>query len=209
MLKAQLTTIRLSLFLIFVLSFCIIGAVFLFHSVEQVPLKVLTRDITATADLPFYTGILSQLGIFIWAATSAICLFSSVMISNKTYHNFMLLSAVISLYLGLDDAFMFHETVLPSIGIHQKIVVMSYGLLMLLFLWKFSKAILKTEFLLLGLAFLCFGISIIVDNFLWDNSELVTNLLEDGSKFTGLVAWLTYFSRTGKTILETASLETT
>lgn len=209
MLKRQLRSLQLSIFLIVFISFSIIGAVFLFHAVEQVPLKELTRDITATGNLPIYTGVLSQLGIFIWISTAAVCLFSSLIVSNKSHKSFLLTVFAISLYLGLDDAFLFHEVLFPGLGIHQKIVIMAYGLFILLFLWKFRKTILITDFLLLGIAFICFSVSVIVDNLFWESSPLITNLLEDGAKFIGLVTWVTYFGRTSLLFITNRGLEST
>ncbi|MBO6607593.1 hypothetical protein [Psychroserpens sp.] len=198
----------MSIFLICFISFSIIGAIFLFHAVEQVPLKVLTRDIVSTGDLPVYIGLLSQLGIFIWAATAAICLFASQVLHSKGNQRYLIIASAISLYLGIDDAFLLHESVFPAIGIHQKIVIASYGLLMAVFLWNYRKTILSTDYLLMAIAFICFATSILIDNLFWKRSPLITNLLEDGAKFVGLVAWITYFARTAKQFIRGERLET-
>lgn len=208
MLKRQLKSLQLSLFLVLFIGFSVIGSIFLFHTVEQVPLEVLTRDITAIADLPIYTGILSQIGIFLWIATAAICLFVSQIISDRTHYNYMVASFSITFYLGLDDAFMFHESILPSIGIHQKIVILIYVIMILFFIWKFRRTILASDYLLMGLAFFSFGLSVIIDNLFWDQSALITNLIEDGAKFVGILTWLIYYTRTCIQFISIEKLET-
>ncbi len=208
MLKRYFKSLQLSIFLVCFISFSTIGAIFLFHAVGQVPLEVLTRDIVSTGHLPVYTGLLSQLGIFIWVATAAICLFASQVLIGKGNQRYLIIASAISLYLGIDDAFLLHESVFPAIGIHQKIVVASYGLLMALFVWNYWKTLLSTDFLLMAIAFICFATSILIDSFLWNSSSLITNLLEDGAKFVGLVAWITYFARTAKQFIKGEQLET-
>ena len=43
----------------------------------------LTRDPAAILDVPVYVGFLSQIGILLWAATAAICLFSAAVLWRR------------------------------------------------------------------------------------------------------------------------------
>ncbi|SDS13253.1 hypothetical protein SAMN04515667_1484 [Formosa sp. Hel1_31_208] len=200
----QLKSLRLTFLVIFFTSFTVIGGVFLIHVLEDVPLEFLTNDLAVIGKVPPYTGIQSQLGIFLWAATAAICFFGSALSKNAQNGSFLKVSAGISLFLGLDDVFMFHEIVFPVLGVHQKIVFLGYGLLISVYLLKFYKVILTTDFLLLGCALACFAISLLVDNFFYEASYYVTKLLEDGAKFVGILIWLIYFVRTNKQMVERA-----
>ena len=175
-----------------------LGTLLGIHLNENIPLEILTNDLAAIAKLPIYAGILSQAGILLWSATAAICMYSVQFITKVEHKTFIRASVYITLLLGLDDAFMFHETLFPSLGIHQKIVFLAYGVMMLYYLYKFHKLILTTDFLLFSLALGWFGLSMFIDNFIRDVSPYITKLMEDGTKFIGVVTWLVYFSRTSK-----------
>jgi len=73
---------------------------------------------------------------------------------------------------------------------------------MLLYGIKFYSTLLKSNYLLLIMAIGFFGLSIFVDLFIHSTSEYVTNLLEDGAKFIGIVNWLMYYFITGKKTLQ-------
>lgn len=194
----QFKALRFSFLLIFVVGLIMLGTLLGIHFYKDVPLEILTNDLAVIGDLPIYAGILSQSGILLWSATAAICMYSVQFIRNKEHQKFIKASVYITLLLGLDDAFMFHETLFPSLGIHQKIVFLCYGIMMLLYLFKYYKLILTTDFLLFTLALGWFGISMLIDNFIRDVSPYITKLAEDGTKFIGIVTWLTFFARTCK-----------
>ena len=42
---------------------------------DEVPSQDITRDAIAVAELPFYVGALSSLGVVFWCATASICFF--------------------------------------------------------------------------------------------------------------------------------------
>ncbi|MCB0447459.1 MAG: hypothetical protein KDD03_08100 [Gelidibacter sp.] len=178
----QLKSIFPSVIVSAIFSLLIIASVLGLHFYNDIPLYLLTTDVTVAANAPLYFGIQSQIGIFFWAATAAICSYSSNLVMSKPNKNFLLVSASISLFLGLDDIFMFHEIVFPSLGVPQKVVYLSYALLMLLYGFKFLKTLLSTEYVLFALAIGFFGISLLTDNFLKQfESQYITQLLEDGA----------------------------
>lgn len=195
-LSNQLQQLYTSIFFVFLTSFLVVGSVFGFHYYNNVPLYKLTSDVLVAADAPIYFGIQSQIGIFFWAATAAICFYSSRLIDSSVHKKFLIFSGCITLFLGLDDIFMFHEIVFPSLGIHQKIVFLSYAVVMLFYGLKYTKLLLKTDYILLVLAVGGFGISLVADNFFYNYSEYITQLLEDGAKFMGIVSWTLFFGRT-------------
>ena len=188
--------------LVIVMSILVLGAVFEYHLINDIPLKTLTSDITVAANVPLYFGIQSQMGIFFWAASAAISFFATLLIETKKVKLFFLVSAFISLLLGIDDLFLLHETVFPSIGIHQKVVFLSYAILMGVYVLKFQKILLKTDYILFLMAIGSFGTSLLVDNFLYESSPIVTQLVEDGAKFIGLLFWTAFYSKTAYTTLD-------
>jgi hypothetical protein len=72
------------------------------------------------------------------------------------------------------------------------VVVLSYGLLLLAYLWRFRKIVLNSHFVLLVLASLFFGFSVVVDRL---PQTLIPghHLFEDGSKLLGIVSWFAYY----------------
>ena len=181
---------------IFIVSLIMLGLLLGIHFFDNVPIKVLTNDVAVVGDVPIYAGILSQAGIFLWSATAAICIYSIKFFSNLEHQKFIKMSIFITIFLGLDDAFMFHEILFPSLGIHQKIVFLSYGFIMLFYLYRNYKLIFTTDFVLLTIALGWFAISMFIDNFIHNVSPYITKLGEDIAKFIGILTWLIYFSRT-------------
>ena len=194
--KSKLTAHWQKLLLITLLAFSYIGVVVLLHTWRGIPIPELTRDVNAIANIPIYTGFFSQLGIFFWAPTAALCFFTYRILSStgvpKKQMFFFLFAALLSLLLGLDDVFLLHEQFFPRvIGISERFVFLIYGLFTISFLILFRYLILKTPYIILLVAFMGFGLSIV--------SDIVHDfgfLFEDGAKMFGLVSWFMYFYST-------------
>ncbi len=136
-LRCQIKSTQSLLVVIFIFVILILGFVIGIHLYKDVPLALLTSDVAVVGKLPIYAGFLSQLGIFLWAATAAICVYSLQFINDKEKKIFIKASAFIAIFLSLDDAFMFHEILFPDFGIHQKLVFLGYGFMMLYYLFRF------------------------------------------------------------------------
>ena len=175
-------------------AFCI-GIVLMFHYLGGVPIDNLTRDPSAVMGAPFYTGILSQIGIFFWSAAVAICMFSAKIISEHSdsskFKRFLFVSGLLTMLLGLDDIFLLHESVFPYFGIHEKVVYATYAGLVLFYLVKFYQTILDTKYILLVMALFFFALSVIFDKSSIPGID--TYLLEDGAKIVGIISWMSYF----------------
>ena len=94
----------------------------------------------------------------------------------------------------LDDSFMIHEFISPNLGVPQKLVMFIYVLVVLYYLYRFNKLILRhTPYLLLTISFIFFSVSVVIDLFLdFETPDIIDTVLEDGSKFIGIVLWLAY-----------------
>ncbi|MEM7064859.1 MAG: hypothetical protein AAF572_17085 [Cyanobacteria bacterium P01_B01_bin.77] len=102
--------------LITVISVIPLGMVLLLSFFQRVPVDDLTRDVTAVGQMPVYSGFLSQICTLFWAAAAAVCLFGATALSRQRetgLRHFLLISAVLTFVLGLDDAFLLHEMVFP------------------------------------------------------------------------------------------------
>lgn len=175
------------------------GAVLLLHYWKGIPIGELTRDPNAVFEGPFYIGFLSQLGIFFWTASAAICILSAKVLSgpknNLKTKRFFYLSGTLTLVLAFDDIFLLHEEFFPRFGISEKVILLCYATFILFFLVRFYSLILKTEYVLLVMAFIFFGLSVFLD--LFQPEGIDPHLMEDGAKLVGIVSWLAYFFRTG------------
>lgn len=193
--------------LILGVSTALLGSALLLHFWAGIPMGKMTRDPISVARVPAYTGFVSQTGILFWSATAAICIFSAVVLT-KTHGDaetkrFMAVAGLLSLVLGLDDAFLLHEKVFPFLGVPELAVYAGYGGLALGFLFRFRSLISGTESVLLGAALTFFAVSIAVDLLLPSGvvGRNMHYLLEDGSKLVGIVSWLAYFFRVGVSIV--------
>lgn len=189
--------------------------VLLVRQQNRVPIHHLMGDPAKVANSPFYLGMVTKFGILLWCATAAICLFTSLYLKplnlSLKHQRFLLVAGVITTVLMLDDSFQLHEEVFPNyLGISEKIVYLAYVMMVALYLIKFHKIIWNSRYLLfLGLAFVCFALSIVLDmraiidlvdmGLIYDRDRA---LLENGFKLFGIVSWFTYFSLTCKEQLE-------
>ncbi|MEM9808005.1 MAG: hypothetical protein AAF959_22280, partial [Cyanobacteria bacterium P01_D01_bin.56] len=174
-------------------STLLLGLVAYLHVWNNIPISDLTRDVAAIGQLPFYAGFLSQIGILLWAASATICFFSATVLpkhraSSRQLKRFLFVSALLTLLLGLDDAFLLHETVFPQLGISSKATYAGYGVFLLSYLFRFHTLILKTDHILIAIALGFFGMSVAID--MLDLSGQRAFLFEDGAKFVGIVSWL-------------------
>ena len=185
--------------LVLAVSAVLIGVVLLLHYWKGIPIDQLTRDPNAIGRTPPYAGFLSQVGIFFWSASAAVCMFSAKVLSrpldNLKIKHFLIASGMLALVLGLDDAFLLHEKFFPYFGIPEQAVFLSYAGFILFYLVLFYSIILKTEYILLGMALVFFGVSVTLDVF--EPRGIDPYLFEDGAKLVGIVSWLAYFLRAG------------
>lgn len=193
----QIKSIRSSIVFIVAITFGIMGLVLWGHLFYDVPFVQLTGDFASTLEVPFYLGFQSQIGVFFWSAAVTVCFYSAHMIFDAERKIFFISFGLLSVLLGLDDVFMLHESVFPALGIHQKVVVLSYGIFVGTIFLRFYKVILLTDYLLLFIALGFFAISLFIDNFILEATEYITKFAEDGAKFIGIVSWFVYLYHTG------------
>jgi hypothetical protein len=167
-----------------------------------------TRDITAIADIPFYAGLVSQLGVILWSAAVAVCLFTTLMLRlqkrSLSAQRFLFQAGILTALLLLDDVYLFHDSVFTEyLHIRQRYVFLLYFVLILSFLLLNLQVILESEYWILGIAFSLFGASLFFDNVhlykLEPFAALITKsrstILEDAPKLAGIATWLLYFTR--------------
>jgi hypothetical protein len=160
-------------------------------------LSFLTRDTSWALGGPFFAGWISSANAMVWCAAAVVCLFSSALVRRGEWSTFLLWSGLLSLLLGVDDLFMLHDGLFPWLfGIGDRPTFAAYGLLTLLWLWVFRRTILRTNYVLLGIALALFAVSVLADRRFVAIAPHRLHLLEDGAKLLGVTAWCFYFATT-------------
>lgn len=179
------------------LALGLIGAAIAINLVTDRPFAELTRDPAAIFEMPFFIGFISQIGLMFWAATATICLASAWVLhverTQPQFKWFMVTAGLLSVVIGLDDAFLVHEEVFPLFGLPEWLPLLIYGALLAFWLWRFASFIrAQTPYLLLALALIGFGLSMGMDVLDLESYNIEPYLLEDGAKLVGILAWFAY-----------------
>lgn len=163
----------------------------------RVPIPVLMKDPLAVVPLTktcchFYYGLVSNLGVMLWSAGAAICLFACVLLLVLSRRGpdvvFLGAAGVFTGWLGLDDLFMIHEDVLPFFGVPQFVTYAAYAAAVALYFAVFWRQIFAHRPMLMALALLLLGASVVID-VVWHTDRAARVFIEDGAKFLGILAW--------------------
>ncbi|MCP5007259.1 MAG: hypothetical protein GY941_25465 [Planctomycetes bacterium] len=200
--KNQFHRVRLILIISISIAFVGIIIVYMVHRFTGVPLSKLTKDPLVVTDGNFYIGALSNFGILLWSAATAICFFGAFLLSygkrDHPFKLFLILSGTLTLIVALDDTFLIHEEALPLyFHVPQKLVMAGYVVVGIGYLVYSFKRILLTDYILLILACSFLGISMAMDQVMdqFPHSSNLETFIEDSIKFFGIVFWVAYFSR--------------
>ncbi|MGB5759299.1 MAG: hypothetical protein WBM50_20465, partial [Acidimicrobiales bacterium] len=175
---------------------------------RQVPYDELLLDPNNINKVPWYTGLVSNLGILGWTTATATGFFGSWIArygGRRAAATMLGRGAVLSTILLLDDLFQLHVAVKPLLGVSKPVVYVGY---LVVAAWWFATgrdeiARTRTELLLASAA--AFGGSIVLDQLgpaIFGLDEARSLLLEDACKFLGVLAWAQYFVLTSSDIVE-------
>lgn len=152
--------------------------------------EMLFRDPAVTAALPPYLGVFSHLGVLAWWAAATACLLSALVLPAGRERAMMAAAGAFAALLALDDLFMLHESLMPRLGVPEKLVLGSYAVLAITFLVGFRDIHRRMDWPLLLASLALLGLSVFVDvAFAYSVTSLV---IEDGTKFAGIIAWSAY-----------------
>jgi len=159
----------------------------------------LLRDTLAVAErsnacCKVHYGFISTLGVLLWSACSAICLFAAALafFGRARREGVYLLSAgLFSGFLAFDDMFLVHENIIPAFGLSENAVYLVYagvGVGYLVHAWPQIRA---GHFGLLATALALLVTSLLID--VVTSAPALTRLVaEDGAKFIGITAWTAF-----------------
>ena len=195
------------------------------------PTEILRDPIMVAGGEPseFYLGLFSNLGVVLWTAAAAICLFAASELSgapNRQARQFLLYAGLFTLLLMLDDLFMLHE------NYAEDIVYIFYGMGLLYYVVRFFGLILRLDVVLFALTIPLFGNAVLLDLAPWrllpgqgievpeaiasspiERDELrhlgreLRYLLEDGFKFIGICCWAVFHIRAAKLLRQRGALD--
>ncbi len=158
-----------------------------------------TVDVAAIAAIHPFVGLLSNLGIMLWCISAAAGFFAAMILraTGKTERfSFLFCSALLSTYLMLDDAFLFHEVLAHDFfGLSEKAVFLLLGIAVLCYLIGFIQNILRTRYAILVTAVGFLATSVFVDAILEPWLSQLGQwqfFIEDGAKWLGIVSWCIY-----------------
>jgi hypothetical protein len=121
----------------------------------------LSRDVADTAQVPWWTGALSMLGLMMWAAAAAVCALSAAAVRKRqpAQSRFLIATMALLLLAVLDDGLQLHETVGPEeLGLPELLVYAVFGVAIAFWGLRFRLQILSSRVWLLAIvAVLLFG----------------------------------------------------
>ncbi len=178
--------------------------------IYNVPVAYFTKEPNTILNGASYIGAFSNLGAIMWTVSATVCVFGFLSLSkfNSTlrFKTFLLHAGIFSTILLLDDVYRLHDDIFPYyLGINDNFVYLSYLLYASYFIYRFSKIILETEYLIFLSSILLMSLSVFMDLLDENYAEHLKSLfgfaevgvlLEDTFKGLGILTWGIYFSRT-------------
>lgn len=193
--RAQLRRVLPSTALALAVVVLVCATVAVFGRLKHLDLSDLTRDPSAVAGEKAWVGMVSLLGFGIWGVAVGAALVGGLALPRGSARRRTLLQiSALTAVLLLDDMLRLHEDVLPHVHLPEELVLGGYLVLTALWVWTNRRDLLRTEWLILLLAFGLFGGSIVVDQLPHENHTW--SFVEDSFKFGGIVLWSFYLVRT-------------
>lgn len=152
---------------------------------------------------PWYTGLLSNLGILAWAVAAIAAgggAWVALRAGRPTAVTFLASAAMITTLLLLDDLLQVHAVILPETGMHPTAAQLMVVAPAPLWAWLHRVEIARSRWLLLLAALAGFAVSLGADQFVAVDEASRRLLLEDGAKLLGVLAWAQYFVLTARDI---------
>ncbi|WP_372748880.1 hypothetical protein [Litorivivens sp.] len=160
-----------------------------------IKLGTLTEDAGTQVDNAWFVGLISTIGICLLAGSAALGFFAGnfrkrIQGGPRKTSALMWLS-LCSFLLLADDALMIHETLSQMVPyLPEAAIQASIGFLIIATLLIFHRAI-GPSFIYAAPALLCWTLSVCADMLPADGNAAII-LVEDGTKFLGIVLWFTF-----------------
>lgn len=170
---------------------------------RSIALETLFLDAAYLAGEPWYTGVLSNLGVLGWTSATVAALGGGWVASQTgrpSAARFLWSAAVVSVVLLADDLFQLHADLLAFTGLpkggRQLLVVAPAAV----WLVRYTGEIARTRWVVLAGALVGFGVSLLVDA-LAPRDSIAGLFAEDSAKLLGVLAWAQYMILTSVDIV--------
>ncbi len=151
-------------------------------SEEITGVGALTRDPTDVAGVPWWVGSISRLTNLCWAVAATVNILAARVSVTSRRRPWLLLGGLCAM-IAIDDTWLVHEEIMPSVGVPEAALLAMYPLIVLLLVrWFWSLRRTAAGAAVLTGAGMLAG-SLVTDAFL---TGLV---VEDALKLAGVVAW--------------------
>jgi hypothetical protein len=161
---------------------------------RSVPVEVLFLDPAFLSGRPWYTGVVSDIGVLAWTAATVAALFGgwvAAQTGRPSAARFLRSGAVVSAILLADDLLQLHADLLRFVGlpkgVRQLIVVAPAAI----WLVRYAGEIARTRWVIMVGSLGVLGGSLVVDALVAPGSR-VGVFAEDGLKLLGVLAWAQY-----------------
>ena len=177
---------------------------------SRMPLTALLHDPNAVLGVPWYSGLLSNIGILAWTVAAAAAsgrAWVAKQTDRSSAARCLGVAGAVASILLLADLLLLHSSVLPKlIGVPKSGATIIVVLPAIAWFAIFIGEILRTRWIILAAALVSFFISIAADQILSPEGSTAL-LFEDGAKFLGVLAWSLYFVLTTHDIVRSTIQE--
>ena len=167
----------------------------------NIKLSLVVRDLAQTCGYPIGVGMISNIGILFWGAAASICFFTTFLESiNKESSKLILFGGIFSSLLCIDDLFLLHDRYVGPDFLNLTYLAMSIFLLV-----RFRRILKKIGLFNLIISILFLGLSVFFDGVIqqiFNQSYELTQLIEEGFKFIGIVCWLNFWCKASSNALK-------
>lgn len=152
--------------------------------------NMLFGDPAAITGRPPYLGLFSNLGILVWWAAATTSLLAALVLRPSPARSALFWGGALAIVLTLDDLFMLHDAVFPQLGVRERFTYATYATATFayLFVHRHFHATMDWPLLIASVALL--SASVVFDGLSSIGHDFP--LLEEGTKFAGIVAWCAY-----------------
>jgi hypothetical protein len=175
---------------------------------KGLPPAIANRDMAQIGNLHPLVGVVSNLGVLLWAAAAAICgLTAWVLVRARAPRaeiRFFAAAACLTAYIVVDDVFMLHEMLLPAyLGMSERHAVGLVAGGSLLFVATSFRQIRATRYGLLVMAVALLTTAVLIDRydhrfdevFIAHGWDVAWRLVMEGApKWLGIACWFAYFA---------------
>lgn len=161
---------------------------------ERVPaVGHLTRDATAVAGVPWWTGAVSRLTSLCWAVAATANILAARG-SARSLRGPLLSLGLLCVALGIDDTMLVHEAVMPRFGVPSSLILGIYALAALALAWAWLRTSgdiwVRSAFFVGGtMLAVSFVVDVVVHGLMGLEDSSLLLLIEDGAKLAGVTAW--------------------